>query len=98
MAWRSHQHDGVRAGRRAHDRGALFQRARVAHAVPQHLQHLRQLYPDDPQIAALGDDTFLLLSEPLTDMADAWEEVPESTALIARELRHFPFAPIAPGA
>ena len=30
-----------------------------------------------------ADDTFLLLSEPLTDMADAWEEVPESTALIA---------------
>ena len=48
------------------------------------VQHLRQLYPDDPQIAALDDDTFLLLSEPLTDMADAWEEVPESTALIAR--------------
>ncbi|MBP6458419.1 class II glutamine amidotransferase [Achromobacter sp. Marseille-Q0513] len=64
------------------------------------VQHLRQLYPDDPQIAALDDDTFLLLSEPLTDMADAWEEVPESTALIAArgELRHFPFAPIAPGA
>ena len=64
------------------------------------MQHLRQLYPDDPQIAALDDDTFLLLSEPLTDMADAWEEVPESTALIAArgELRHFPFAPIAPGA
>ena len=62
------------------------------------VQHLRQLYPDDPQIAALDDDTFLLLSEPLTDMADAWEEVRVHRADRRARLRHFPFAPIAPGA
>ncbi|CAB3710257.1 Gamma-glutamyl-hercynylcysteine sulfoxide hydrolase [Achromobacter deleyi] len=64
------------------------------------VQHLRQLYPDDPQIASLDDNAFLLLSEPLTEMPGAWEEVPEATAIIAAHGRveHYPFVPVAPGA
>ncbi|WP_088137997.1 class II glutamine amidotransferase [Achromobacter xylosoxidans] len=64
------------------------------------VRHLRQLYPDNPQIAALDDDAFLLLSEPLTEMPGAWEEVPEATAIIAGggTVAHYPFAPVPPGA
>ncbi|MBD9430163.1 class II glutamine amidotransferase [Achromobacter sp. ACM03] len=64
------------------------------------VRHLRQLYPDNPQIAALDDDAFLLLSEPLTEMPGAWEEVPEATAIIAGggTVAHYPFVPVPPGA
>jgi len=63
------------------------------------MHHLRQLYPDNPQIAALDDDAFLLLSEPLTEMPGAWEAVPEATAIIAGRggVTHHPFAPVPPG-
>ncbi|WP_323121805.1 class II glutamine amidotransferase [Burkholderia alba] len=46
-------------------------------------RHLHALYPHDPRIAAVGDDAFLVLSEPVVDLPDAWEEVPESTAIVA---------------
>ncbi len=64
------------------------------------VRHLRELYPNDVQIAALDEDAFLLLSEPLSEMPGAWEEVPEATAIIAGrgDVKHYPFAPIAPGA
>jgi len=63
------------------------------------VRHLRELYPHDPQIATLDEDAFLLLSEPLSEMPGAWEEVPEATAIIAGrgDVRHYPFAPIPPG-
>lgn len=63
------------------------------------VRHLRELYPQDPQIAALDEDAFLLLSEPLSEMPGVWEEVPEATAIIAGggDVRHYPFVPIAPG-
>ncbi|EHK63552.1 class II glutamine amidotransferase [Achromobacter arsenitoxydans] len=63
------------------------------------VRHLRELYPDNPQIASLDDDAFLLLSEPLSEMPGAWEEVPEATAIIAGrgDVNHYPFAPIPPG-
>ncbi|MGZ7172747.1 class II glutamine amidotransferase [Burkholderia gladioli] len=61
-------------------------------------RHLHELYPDDPRIAAVGDDGFLVLSEPLVDLPDAWEEIPESTAIVSRhgEVAQFPFVPRAP--
>lgn len=46
--------------------------------------HLHELYPDDPRITAAGDDAFLVLSEPLVDLPEVWEEVPEQTAIVAR--------------
>ncbi|AUA55275.1 Amidohydrolase EgtC [Achromobacter spanius] len=63
------------------------------------VRHLRELYPQDPQIAALDENAFLLLSEPLSEMPGVWEEVPEATAIIAGggDVRHYPFVPIAPG-
>lgn len=64
------------------------------------VRHLRELYPQDAQIAALDENAFLLLSEPLSEMAGAWEEVPEATAIIAGggDVQHHPFVPIPPGA
>lgn len=64
------------------------------------VRHLRELYPDNAQIAALDVDAFMLLSEPIVEMPGAWEEVPEATAIIAArgDVKHYPFVPIAPGA
>lgn len=59
------------------------------------VRHLKHLYPDEPRIAALDDDAYLLLSEPLVELPGAWEEVPESTAIVAGggQVRRYPFAP-----
>lgn len=61
------------------------------------VHHLKQLYPDEPRIASLGDDTYMLLSEPLTELPGVWEEVPEATAIVAHkgEVQYFPFVPSA---
>lgn len=58
-------------------------------------QHLHALYPHDPRITTVGDDAFMVLSEPLVDLPDAWEEIPESTAIVARgaSVEQRPFAP-----
>lgn len=58
-------------------------------------RHLRELYPDDQRILAAGDDAFLVLSEPLVDLPGWWEEIPESTAMVARggEIEQVTFNP-----
>lgn len=58
-------------------------------------KHLHELYPDDPRIAAVGDDAYLVVSEPLVELPDAWAEVPESTAIVVRgaQIEYLPFAP-----
>ena len=57
--------------------------------------HLHELYPHDPRIVAAGDDAFLVLSEPLVDLPGWWEEIPESTAVVARggEIEQYAFNP-----
>jgi glutamine amidotransferase len=59
------------------------------------LDTLRAQYPDNPALHGLSDDTRLIVSEPLGDLAGAWNEVPESTCGIIHaghgELR--PFTP-----
>jgi glutamine amidotransferase len=61
-------------------------------------RHLRELYPDDPRIKVAGDDAFLVLSEPLVDLPGAWQEIPESAALVARgsSVEHRAFTPALP--
>ncbi|WP_341319114.1 class II glutamine amidotransferase [Paraburkholderia sp. IMGN_8] len=58
-------------------------------------RHLHDLYPDDPRIMAAGEDSFLVLSEPLVDLPGWWEEIPESTAVVARGgvIEQYPFKP-----
>jgi predicted glutamine amidotransferase len=57
---------------------------------------LKALYPDNEELAGLDDETRVVVSEPLGDLAGAWHEVPESHVGIVRpgedELR--PFAPM----
>jgi glutamine amidotransferase len=40
---------------------------------------LRQLYPDNPILHEVAEETRLIVSEPLGDLAGAWNEVPESS-------------------
>ena len=40
---------------------------------------LRALYPDNPVFEELGEETRLVVSEPLGDLPGAWNEVPESS-------------------
>ncbi|HZZ13135.1 MAG TPA: class II glutamine amidotransferase [Paraburkholderia sp.] len=58
-------------------------------------RHLLELYPDDPRIIAAGENAFLVLSEPLGDLPGVWDEIPESTAVVARggEIERYPFTP-----
>jgi predicted glutamine amidotransferase len=43
------------------------------------LARLRTLHPVTPFLAELGEDTRLVVSEPLSDLSDAWNEIPESS-------------------
>jgi len=60
---------------------------------------LRAQYPDNPILHELSDETRLVVSEPLGDLAGAWNEVPESSYGVVQEGQDelHPFAPIAPG-
>lgn len=57
---------------------------------------LRRLHPELAMLESLGEETRLVVSEPLGDLPGAWNEVPESTCGIVRpgadELR--PFRPV----
>jgi predicted glutamine amidotransferase len=59
---------------------------------------LKALYPESDELAALSDETRVVVSEPLGDLPGAWNEVPESSVGIVRpgddELR--PFTPRPP--
>ena len=59
------------------------------------VETLRAQYPDHPVLHSLSDETRLVVSEPLGDLAGVWNEVPESTCGIVQqgqdELR--PFVP-----
>jgi glutamine amidotransferase len=46
---------------------------------------LRAQYPDNPTLHALSDETRLVVSEPLGDLAGAWNEVPESSYGVIQE-------------
>jgi glutamine amidotransferase len=59
---------------------------------------LRHQHPDNPVLHRLSDESRLVVSEPLGDLAGAWNEVPESSYGVVQEgqdeLR--PFTPRAP--
>ena len=40
---------------------------------------MKELYPEDARLQGLGDESRLVVSEPLGDLAGAWNEVPESS-------------------
>ncbi len=59
---------------------------------------LRQLHPEVEMLRTLGEETRLVVSEPLGDLPGAWNEVPESSAGVVQpgtdEIR--PFEPVSP--
>jgi predicted glutamine amidotransferase len=59
------------------------------------MDNLKALYPESEELAALSDETRVVVSEPLGDLPGAWNEVPESSVGIVQpgddELR--PFTP-----
>ena len=59
---------------------------------------LRAQYPDNPVFHELADDTRLVVSEPLGDLAGAWNKVPESSYGVIHEGQDElkPFAPQPP--
>ena len=59
---------------------------------------LREQYPDNPILHELADEARLVVSEPLGDLAGAWNEVPESTygVIQAGDDELHPFVPKAP--
>lgn len=54
---------------------------------------LRTQHPDNPTLHDISPDALLVVSEPLGNLRGAWQEVPESTCIIAhdgvKELRSF---------
>jgi len=59
---------------------------------------LRLQHPDNPVLHQLSDEARLVVSEPLGDLAGAWNEVPESSYGVIRGGRDelLPFAPTPP--
>jgi glutamine amidotransferase len=57
------------------------------------IRTLRELYPDNPRLAGVSEETRLVVSEPLSDLPGVWKEIPESTCGIVQagedELRPF---------
>jgi predicted glutamine amidotransferase len=59
---------------------------------------LRHQYPDNPVLHGLSDETRIIVSEPLGDLAGAWNEVPESSYGVIQQGQDelHPFTPRAP--
>jgi glutamine amidotransferase len=59
------------------------------------VQAVKARFPDDERVQSLSDETRIVVSEPLGDVAELWKEVPESSVGIVQpgqdELR--PFTP-----
>jgi len=49
------------------------------------IRTLREMYPDRPRLQEVSDETRIIVSEPLVDLAGAWNEVPESSYGVVRE-------------
>ncbi|MFL6140874.1 MAG: class II glutamine amidotransferase [Labedaea sp.] len=57
---------------------------------------LRAQHPENPVLHDLSEDTLLVVSEPLGNLRGAWQEVPESTCMVAKGGTTTPH-PFAPG-
>ena len=49
------------------------------------MRGLRLLYPDNPVIQGVSDDTRFVASEPLGDLPGVWNEVPESSYCVVHK-------------
>ena len=58
---------------------------------------LKMLHPDNPRLQMLQEGDRLVVSEPLADLPGAWEEIPESTALVITRGGAYETSPFTPG-
>jgi len=60
------------------------------------IRTVREMYPERPRLQEVSDETRIIVSEPIVELAGAWNEVPESSYGVVHEgedeLR--PFRPI----
>jgi glutamine amidotransferase len=49
------------------------------------MRTVREMYPERPRLQEVSDETRIIVSEPLVELAGAWTEVPESTYGVVRE-------------
>ena len=49
------------------------------------VQTLRELHPELARLQEVSDETRIIVSEPLGELAGAWNEVPESSYGVVRE-------------
>lgn len=58
---------------------------------------LRELYPDNPMLVGMSEESRLIVSEPLGDRAGVWNEVPEASCGVIQEGQDelLPFTPRA---
>jgi glutamine amidotransferase len=59
---------------------------------------LREQHPELPALQEISDESRIVVSEPLGDLAGAWNEVPESSYGVIHEGDDelHPFRPVAP--
>ena len=44
-----------------------------------HVRALRALYPNNPRLAGVAEESRLIVSEPLSDLPGVWNELPEAS-------------------
>jgi predicted glutamine amidotransferase len=49
------------------------------------MRTVREMYPERPRLQEVSDETRIIVSEPLVDLAGAWNEVPESSYGVVSE-------------
>ena len=66
--------------------------------VSEDVEAVQALHPENERLQRLGAGARVVVSEPLADLAGAWREVPESTALVIEDgaVEQRPFQPAQP--
>ncbi|HEU6446122.1 MAG TPA: class II glutamine amidotransferase [Gaiellaceae bacterium] len=66
--------------------------------VSEDVDAVQRLHPENERLQRLTEGDRVVVSEPLSDLAGAWREVPESTALVVAEgtVELLPFQPRSP--
>jgi predicted glutamine amidotransferase len=49
------------------------------------MRAVREMYPERPRLQEVSDETRIIVSEPLVELAGAWNEVPEASCGVVRE-------------
>jgi predicted glutamine amidotransferase len=49
------------------------------------MRTVREMYPERPRLQEVSDETRIIVSEPIVELAGAWNEVPESSYGVVRE-------------